>query len=80
MVAHFGLDVVEAYMGHVQDNAEESVRRLIARLEPGAFSITTDQGAVVSVSITTDKVARTARVDFTGTSTMQEIISTRLNR
>ncbi|MGW8207261.1 MAG: hydantoinase B/oxoprolinase family protein, partial [Hyphomicrobiaceae bacterium] len=71
MVAHFGLDVVEAYMGHVQDNAEESVRRLIARLEPGRFAITTDQGSVVQVAITTDKERRTARVDFTGTSAVQ---------
>ncbi len=71
MVEHFGLDVVEAYMTHVQDNAEESVRRLIARLEPGQFSISTDQGAVISVAISTDKEARTARVDFTGTSAMQ---------
>ncbi len=70
MVGHFGLEVVEAYMAHVQDNAEESVRRLIARLEPGQFSITTDQGSVISVAITTDKIARTARVDFTGTSAM----------
>jgi 5-oxoprolinase (ATP-hydrolysing) len=71
MVTHFGLDVVEAYMGHVQDNAEESVRRLIARLEPGRFAITTDQGSVVQVAITTDKERRTARVDFTGTSAVQ---------
>ena len=71
MVEHFGLDVVEAYMGHVQDNAEESVRRLIARLEPGQFTVHTDQGAVVSVAISTDKAARTARVDFSGTSVMQ---------
>ncbi|MGD9669604.1 MAG: hydantoinase B/oxoprolinase family protein [Hyphomicrobiaceae bacterium] len=71
MVEHFGLGVVEAYMAHVQDNAEESVRRLIERLEPGRFSIGTDQGTVVSVAITTDKAARTARVDFGGTSAMQ---------
>jgi len=68
MVEHFGFDVVEAYMRHVQDNAEESVRRLIARLEPGQCSIATDQGALIRLAITTDKVARTARVDFTGTS------------
>ncbi|MCB1520633.1 MAG: hydantoinase B/oxoprolinase family protein [Hyphomicrobiaceae bacterium] len=71
MVAHFGLDVVQAYMRHVQDNAEESVRRLIARLDDGAFSITTDQGAVVHVRITVDRAARTARIDFTGTSAVQ---------
>ncbi len=71
MVAHFGLDVVEAYMRHVQDNAEESVRRLVERLETGSFAIETDQGARVEVSITTDREQRTARVDFTGTSAMQ---------
>ena len=71
MVAHFGLDVVEAYMRHVQDNAEESVRRLIARLDEGHARIETDKGTAVEVRITTDKAARTARVDFTGTSPMQ---------
>ncbi len=71
MVAHFGLDVVEAYMRHVQDNAEESVRRLVARLEPGSFAIETDQGARVAVAIATDRVRRTARVDFSSTSVMQ---------
>lgn len=71
MVEHFGLDVVDAYMAHVQDNAEASVRRLIERLEPGRFSIRTDQGSEISVAITTDKAARTARVDFTGTSAVQ---------
>ena len=71
MVAQFGLDVVEAYMGHVQDNAEESVRRLIERLEPGQFAIETDQGARIAVTITPDKVHRTVKVDFTGTSAMQ---------
>ncbi|MCC0010747.1 MAG: hydantoinase B/oxoprolinase family protein [Hyphomicrobiaceae bacterium] len=71
MVSHFGLDVVEAYMRHVQDNAEESVRRLIARLEDGQFSITTDQGAQICVAITTNKSNCSARVDFTGTSPVQ---------
>lgn len=71
MVNHFGLDVVEAYMRHVQDNAEESVRRLIARLEDGQFAITTDQGATIHVAITTDKENRNACVDFTGTSPVQ---------
>ncbi len=71
MVAHFGFDVVQAYMRHVQSNAEENVRRLIARLEDGEFSITTDQGAIVKVAITADSANRTARVDFTGTSAMQ---------
>ncbi|MDR9776691.1 hydantoinase B/oxoprolinase family protein [Rhizobium hidalgonense] len=71
MVAHFGLDVVEAYMGHVQDNAEESVRRVIARLSDSEFTYPTDQGAVIKVKITVDRQAREATVDFTGTSAQQ---------
>ncbi|AGS24928.1 oxoprolinase family protein [Rhizobium etli] len=71
MVAHFGLDVVEAYMGHVQDNAEESVRRVIARLSDSEFTYPTDQGAVIKVKITVDRKAREATVDFTGTSAQQ---------
>jgi len=71
MVEHFGLDVVRAYMGHVQDNAEESVRRLLARLDDGSFRVETDQGTAVEVRITVDKQARTAKVDFTGTSPQQ---------
>jgi 5-oxoprolinase (ATP-hydrolysing) len=71
MVAHFGLDVVRAYMGHVQDNAEESVRRLLARLADGHFRVEMDQGSCVEVGITVDREARTAKVDFTGTSEQQ---------
>ena len=55
MVAHFGLDVVQAYMGHVQDNAEESVRRLLSRLDDGAFRVEMDQGTAVEVRITVDR-------------------------
>jgi 5-oxoprolinase (ATP-hydrolysing) len=68
MVAHFGLDVVRAYMRHVQDNAEESVRRAIAALTPGAFALAMDGGAVIRVRIDVDRVARRAIVDFSGTS------------
>jgi 5-oxoprolinase (ATP-hydrolysing) len=71
MVEHFGLEVVRAYMGHVQDNAEASVRRLLARLDDGHFRVETDQGTAVEVRITVDKQARTAKVDFTGTSSQQ---------
>ena len=71
MVEHFGLDVVKAYMGHVQDNAEESVRRLLSRLSDGQFRVEMDQGSHVEVKISVDQVARTARVDFTGTSPVQ---------
>jgi 5-oxoprolinase (ATP-hydrolysing) len=71
MVAHFGLDVVRAYMGHVQDNAEESVRRLLSRLEDGHFRVEMDQGTWVDVKITVDRASRRARVDFSGTSPEQ---------
>ncbi len=71
MVAHFGLDVVNAYMQHVQNNAEESVRRLLARLSDGHFRVEMDQGTGVEVRISVDREARTANVDFTGTSPQQ---------
>ncbi len=71
MVEQFGLDVVQAYMGHVQDNAEESVRRVITRLKDGAFTLALDNGAQIQVAIRVDAVARTAVVDFTGTSKQQ---------
>ena len=68
MVDQFGLDVVRAYMRHVQDNAEESVRRVIDVLKDGAFVQQLDDGSQIAVSITIDKAARSARIDFTGTS------------
>jgi 5-oxoprolinase (ATP-hydrolysing) len=71
MVAHFGLDVVKAYMQHVQNNAEASVRRLLARLSDGHFRVEMDQGTCVEVRISVDRETRTARVDFTGTSPQQ---------
>lgn len=71
MVGHFGLDVVKAYMDHVQDNAEESVRRLLSKLPDGSFRVEMDQGSHVQVKITFDHAERTAKVDFTGTSPIQ---------
>lgn len=71
MIAHYSWPVVDAYMGHVKDNAEEHVRRLIARLSDGAFEIETDQGARVCVNIKVDRAQRSATIDFTGTSAMQ---------
>jgi 5-oxoprolinase (ATP-hydrolysing) len=71
MVAQFSLKVVHAYMKHVQDNADESVRRVIERLHDSSFSYEADQGNVVSVKITVDKKMREATVDFTGTSPQQ---------
>jgi 5-oxoprolinase (ATP-hydrolysing) len=68
MVAHFGLDVVQAYMGHVQDNAEEAVRRVITALKDGHFVVDLDNGARIEVAIRVDHAARTAEIDFTGTS------------
>ncbi len=68
MVEHFGLDVVRAYMGHVQDNAEESVRRVIEVLKDGSFELPLDNGAVIKVGITIDRDRRAARIDFSGTS------------
>ena len=71
MVEHFGLDVVHAYMGHVQDNAEESVRRVIDALKDSDFAYEMDQGTVINVKISVDKENRSAKVDFTGTSPQQ---------
>jgi len=68
MVAHFGLAVVQAYMGHVQDNAEESVRRVIDVLKPGSFTYDLDNGSQINVGITVDRDRREATLDFTGTS------------
>jgi len=71
MVAEFTLPVVEAYMAHVQDNAAESVRRVIDRLHDSAFEYEMDQGTWIKVRITVDKQKREATVDFTGTSPQQ---------
>ena len=71
MLDQFGLDVVHAYMGHVQDNAEESVRRVIDALHPSEFAYEMDQGTVIKVRISVDKESRVATVDFTGTSPQQ---------
>jgi 5-oxoprolinase (ATP-hydrolysing) len=68
MTSHFGLDVVQAYMGHVQDNAEEAVRRIIPGLRGGEYAYELDNGAVIKVAVRVDAAARSAEVDFTGTS------------
>jgi 5-oxoprolinase (ATP-hydrolysing) len=72
MIGQFGLDVVQAYMGHVQDNAEESVRRVLEKLNDAEFAYTTDQGSTIQVKITIDKQKREATVDFTGTSAQKK--------
>ncbi|MDD0808807.1 hydantoinase B/oxoprolinase family protein [Curvibacter sp. RS43] len=71
MVAQFGLDVVQAYMGHVQDNAEESVRRAITRLKDGQFTLPLDNGAQIQVAIRVNAAERSAEIDFSGTSEQQ---------
>ena len=71
MVRYFTLPVARAYMRHVQDNAAESVRRVIDRLHDSSFSIETDQGSTIKVRIVVDKKKREATVDFTGTSPQQ---------
>ena len=71
MVAQFTLPVVKAYMQHVQDNAAESVRRVIDRMHDAEFAYEMDQGTVIKVKITVDKKRREATIDFTGTSPQQ---------
>ncbi|KKD04186.1 hydantoinase B/oxoprolinase family protein [Streptomyces sp. WM6386] len=68
MIENFGLDVVQAYMRHVQDNAEEAVRRAIDALDDGEYAYETDSGAVIRVHVRVDRDNRCATVDFTGTS------------
>ncbi|MGJ3258365.1 MAG: hydantoinase B/oxoprolinase family protein [Rhodospirillales bacterium] len=68
MISHFGLDVVHAYMGHVQDNAEESVRRVLDVLADGEFTYPLDNGDQIQVRIKVNREAREAVIDFTGTS------------
>ena len=68
IVAQFGLPVVQAYMRHVQDNAEESVRRVIGALKDGAFTLPLDNGAQIAVAIRVDRAARSAEIDFSGSS------------
>jgi len=71
MIAQFGRDVVIAYMSHVQDNAEESIRRVITRLKDSRFVLPLDNGAQIQVTIRVDPAARDAEIDFTGTSAQQ---------
>ncbi|WP_371228339.1 hydantoinase B/oxoprolinase family protein [Roseovarius sp. 2305UL8-3] len=68
VVDSYGIDTVRAYMGHVQDNAEESVRRVIDRLKDGSFSYPMDIGTTINVRVSVDHANRAATIDFTGTS------------
>ncbi|MBF2027800.1 MAG: hydantoinase B/oxoprolinase family protein [Oscillatoriales cyanobacterium C42_A2020_001] len=72
MVQHFGLEMVQAYMQHVQDNAEASVRQVIERLQDGGFTYEMDDGCQIQVTVSCDRANRTAKIDFTGTSPQQE--------
>ncbi|MDI1280566.1 hydantoinase B/oxoprolinase family protein [Brevundimonas sp.] len=72
MVDAFGRAAVEAYMGHVQDNAEAAVRQVLAVLKPGEFALEMDDGAIIRVRIDVDPVARRATIDFTGTSPQRD--------
>ena len=71
MVDHFGLDVVHAYMKHVQDNAEECVRRVLSVLTDGSYEYEMDSGAKICVDIKVDQAKREATIDFTGTAPQQ---------
>ncbi|MEM9500820.1 MAG: hydantoinase B/oxoprolinase family protein [Pseudomonadota bacterium] len=68
LVAQYGLDVVQAYMGHIQDAAEAAVRRAVQTLDDGEFALELDSGAVIRVAIRVDKQAGSAVIDFAGTS------------
>ena len=68
MVDHFSLEVVQSYMKHVQDNAEEAVRRVISALKDSSYEYHLDNGAVIKVAIHVNREERTADIDFTGTS------------
>jgi 5-oxoprolinase (ATP-hydrolysing) len=68
VVAQYGWETVQAYMGHVMDNAEEGVRRVLERIGDGRFDYFMDDGALLRVAVTVDRAARTATVDFTGTA------------
>ncbi len=71
MIEHFGLPVVDAYMGHVQDNVAEAVRVVLDKMQGGSFMYEMDQGCKICVKISIDKAKREATVDFTGTSAQQ---------
>jgi 5-oxoprolinase (ATP-hydrolysing) len=68
MIEHFGLDVVQAYMRHVQDNAEQAVRSVVARLSDGDYRYAMDNAAVIEVAVRVDRSTRSAVIDFTGSS------------
>ncbi|MEM6476599.1 MAG: hydantoinase B/oxoprolinase family protein [Pseudomonadota bacterium] len=72
LVSEQGLDVVQAYMGHIQDTAEAAVRRVIGGIDSGEFVLELDSGAVIRVAVRPDAASRSATIDFTGTSAQQD--------
>ncbi|MEO0430824.1 MAG: hydantoinase B/oxoprolinase family protein [Cyanobacteria bacterium J06656_5] len=72
MVDHYGENQVQAYMQHVQDNAAEAVRRVIDVLSDGEFTYTTDEGTQIHLTIAINHSEKSARIDFTGTSSQQD--------
>jgi 5-oxoprolinase (ATP-hydrolysing) len=72
MIEHFGLNKVQAYMRHVQDNAEEAVRQLLSVLKAGSYRYELDNGAAIQVKISINKEQRSATIDFSGTSKQQD--------
>jgi 5-oxoprolinase (ATP-hydrolysing) len=72
VVAQYGWPTVRAYMTHVMDNAEESVRRVLARIGDGSFDYTMDNGYPLKVKVSVDRAKRTAVVDFTGTGKQRD--------
>ncbi|MEM8546069.1 MAG: hydantoinase B/oxoprolinase family protein, partial [Cyanobacteria bacterium P01_H01_bin.119] len=71
LVAHYGLDTVQTYMNHVQDNAEACVRQVIDLLTDGAFTYPMDNGSQIQVQVMINRATRSATIDFTGTSPQQ---------
>ncbi|MFZ4639697.1 MAG: hydantoinase B/oxoprolinase family protein [Nodosilinea sp.] len=71
LVEEMGLEQVQAYMQHLQDNAEASVRRVIGGLREGSFSLSMDEGPTIRVAVTVNTTSRSARIDFTGSSPQQ---------
>lgn len=72
LAAIYFLDTVQAYMGHVMDNAEDAVRKVIDVLKDGSFQCKLDNGSVIFVNITINRMNRNACIDFTGTSPQQD--------
>lgn len=72
LVDHYGLEVVQTYMQHVQDNAEECVRRVIDVLHDGQFTYEMDDGSQIAVKVAIDRATRSACIDFTGTSPQRD--------